>query len=421
MQHGVVRTALVALIATAAVVLASCSAVTGDKTTTRATGPATPAASTTAPTSAEPAAFTPVVGSVVAQPVAVPATDGKTHLAYELELTNMLGQDVTLTSVAAVTDDRTLLTLSGDQLTHWTRAVGRPDSPTAKLGAGQSALVWIDIPLEQSGSADLPTDIFHSVSVAASKPSPPLLPATVTERLAPTTVQQRQPIAISPPLFGRDWLDGNSCCAMTPHRMAVNPLNGGLWAAERFAIDYVQLQPDGRLVTGDPEKLGSYPYYGHEIHAVSDGPVVAAVDRLPDQVPGADPAGLRLDEYGGNYIVQDIGGGNYAFYAHLKPGSVRVKAGEALTTGQVIGALGNSGNSSAPHLHFHVMSTPDPLRADGLPFVLTRFQLTNRLADMATLDQIQVGEPARMQAGFQPSAQSDVSPLVLDVMTYGNP
>lgn len=145
---------------------------------------------------------------------------------------------------------------------------------------------------------------------------------------------------------------------MTDHRMAVNPLNGGLWVAERFAVDYVQLQPDARMLVGDPTKLSSYPYYGAAIHAVSDGPVVAVVDGLPDQVPGKNPTGLTLDQYGGNYIVQDIGGGNYAFYAHLKPGSVRVKVGEALTSGQTIAELGNSGNSSAPHLHFHVMSTP---------------------------------------------------------------
>ena len=99
---------------------------------------------------------------------------------------------------------------------------------------------------------------------------------------------------------------------------------------------------------------------------------------------------------------------------------MRVKPGDALTTDQVIAALGNSGNSSAPHLHFQVMSTPDPLRSDGLPFVLTRVGLANPLAGMYVLDQLEAGKPARMQAGFEPSDQSDVSPLVLDVMAYGN-
>ena len=107
---------------------------------------------------------------------------------------------------------------------------------------------------------------------------------------------------------------------------------------------------------------------GHPV----DGPASAARD-LPEQVAGQSPTGLPLEQYGGNHIVQDIGDGNYAFYAHLKTGSVKVKAGDQLSAGQVIASLGNTGNTDAPHLHFHVMSTPDPLRSDGLPFVLSTF------------------------------------------------
>ena len=63
---------------------------------------------------------------------------------------------------------------------------------------------------------------------------------------------------------------------------------------------------------------------------------MAVMDGLPEQVPGKTPTGLPLEQYGGNHIVQDIGDGNYAFYAHLKTGSLKVKVGDRLTTGQVI-------------------------------------------------------------------------------------
>ncbi len=169
MQNAAVGTVFTAFGATAALLLASCTDVTSDKITTRSSASGTTTASVT-PTSTEPASFTPVVGSVVAEPVPVSATDGKTHLAYELELTNMLGQDATLTSVAAVTGDRTLLTLTGDQLAHWTRVVGAPDAPTGKLGPGQSALVWLDIAVQQSGPADIPATLTHTVS--SPSPSP---------------------------------------------------------------------------------------------------------------------------------------------------------------------------------------------------------------------------------------------------------
>jgi murein DD-endopeptidase MepM/ murein hydrolase activator NlpD len=200
--------------------------------------------------------------------------------------------------------------------------------------------------------------------------------------------------------------------------MALNPIDGGLWAAERFAIDYVKLGADGKLFAGDQAKVESYPYFGADIHAVADGPVVAAVDGMPEQVPGKSPTGLALGEYAGNHIVQDLGDGNYALYAHIKTGAVKVKPGDQLKAGQVIGSVGNTGNSDAPHLHFHVMSTPDPLRSDGLPFVLRSFALDSRIANADALGPLLDGAQAPLQPGNAKREENDVIPMDLDVMTY---
>jgi murein DD-endopeptidase MepM/ murein hydrolase activator NlpD len=200
--------------------------------------------------------------------------------------------------------------------------------------------------------------------------------------------------------------------------MALNPLNGQLWAAERFAIDYVQLGPDMRMFHGDKAKLESYVGYGADIHAVADGRVVAAVDGLPEQVPGNNPIGLPLDQYAGDHIVEVMSDGNYALYGHLKTGSIKVRVGDRIKPGQVIASLGNTGNSDGPHLHFHVMSGADPLRSDGLPFVLSSFTLSGRIASMDAEHAVEAGQPAPMQPGFAASDESDVSPLVLDVMSY---
>jgi len=116
--------------------------------------------------------------------------------------------------------------------------------------------------------------------------------------------------------------------------------------------------------------------------------------------------------------VQDLGDGNYALYAHLRTGSIKVKAGDRLSSGQVIALLGNSGNTDGPHLHFHVMSTPDPLRSNGLPFVLSSFKLDGRITSVDAEDAIEAGQPAPMQPGFESRDESAVSPLVLDVMSY---
>ena len=78
------------------------------------------------------------------------------------------------------------------------------------------------------------------------------------------------------------------------------------------------------MFTGDKAKPESYPFFGADIHAVADGPVVAVLDGLPEQIPGETPTGLPLDQYGGNHIVQDIGDGNYALLrAPARPAASR--------------------------------------------------------------------------------------------------
>lgn len=418
------RICLMATALSAVTLIAACSPSTeqpsSSTSTTAATSPAPPPSS--APPSSPPTAApvaTPLLARVLAAPVPVPATDGRTHLVYEVLLTNAMDQEVTVNSVAVRAGGATLLTLDGNTLGERTRIVGTT-TPTAQLGPSQSALVWIDAIVDNGA---VPAELVHDVEVRLTKPMPPLLPETVSETVAPVTVQTREPVTIAPPLRGPQWWDANGCCGMSAHRLAMNPIDGELWGAERFAIDYVQLMPDGRLFDGDVKDVASFPYFGLGVHAVADGPVVAVLDGLPEQIPGVTPSGLRLDEYGGNHVVQDIGNGNYAFYAHLKTGSVAVKPGDRLTTGQVVGDLGNSGNTDAPHLHFHVMNGPDPLKSDGLPFVLDKFRLTSRTAEGAgpdgdAIDTVLAGKPAPLQPDVTATDETRVSPLVSDVMDY---
>jgi hypothetical protein len=94
--------------------------------------------------------------SVVAPPVAVPTTDGKVHLAYELLLNNVLNQEVTVASAAAKSGDRTLLSLAGDKLSYWMRAAGDP-APTSKLGPGQTGYIWLDVVVDHEDA--VPQDL----------------------------------------------------------------------------------------------------------------------------------------------------------------------------------------------------------------------------------------------------------------------
>lgn len=137
---------------------------------------------------------------------------------------------------------------------------------------------------------------------------------------------------------------------------------------QRFALDLLIMR-DGQSHSGDPSSLESYHCWGRPILAPAEGVVVRAVDGLPDQAIGAsDPA-----HPAGNHIVIDFGNGEYGFLAHLRQGSVRVAKGDAVAAGQEIGLCGNSGNTSEPHLHFHMQTSPRLGLGEGLPAQFTDY------------------------------------------------
>jgi hypothetical protein len=117
-------------------------------------------------------------------------------------------------------------------------------------------------------------------------------------------------VVIAPPLKGSRWVAGGGCCAPPSyHRGATLPINGGLHVAERFAIDFVQLNDKNMLIAGPIDQLSSYAYFGGEIYAIADGTVVGTADGLPEQVPGKLPADATIQMAAGNHIVVDIARG----------------------------------------------------------------------------------------------------------------
>jgi Peptidase family M23 len=188
-------------------------------------------------------------------------------------------------------------------------------------------------------------------------------------------VGQTTAIKIAPPVRGAAWVDLNGCCAtVTSHRGAVSSINGGLIAPERFAIDFIRLDALDRLLAGPADQLSSFFCFGAPVYSVANGTVVAIHDAEPEQVPGIAPAPatVTLQNAGGNYIVIKLAPRRYAFYAHLQPGSLRVWPGERVRVGQIIGLLGNSGQTTLPHLHFQVNSSPSPV-ANGVPYTFGAF------------------------------------------------
>jgi murein DD-endopeptidase MepM/ murein hydrolase activator NlpD len=165
--------------------------------------------------------------------------------------------------------------------------------------------------------------------------------------------------------------------------------------AQRFAIDWVLLGPDGRFFRKNASDNANFAGYGAEVIAVADGVVAHIRSDLPDN-PGSNPQSGRtvtLDTITGNTIVLDLGGGRFALYAHLQPGSLKVALGDKVSAGQVLAKLGNSGNSDAPHLHFQMMDANSPLGAEGIPYAFTAFTQTGVMPDLSPLDTGQPWQP----------------------------
>lgn len=159
--------------------------------------------------------------------------------------------------------------------------------------------------------------------------------------------------------------------------------------AQRFALDLVVRQGETSF-EGDPADVESYHCWDRPILAPAAGMVVAAVNELPDQAIGSsDPA-----HPAGNHVVIDFGNGEFGFLAHMRKSSVTVKAGDRVEAGQQVGGCGNSGNTSEPHLHFHLQTTPDLTNGEGLPAQFVNYRADGKAVEWGEPEQGQVVAPA---------------------------
>jgi hypothetical protein len=154
--------------------------------------------------------------------------------------------------------------------------------------------------------------------------------------------------------------------------------------AQRFAYDFVVVR-DGRTHAGDGRRVQDYFAWDRIVRAPAPGTVLTAIDALPDLAPGTMDAAHAA----GNHVVLDLGRGEYAVLAHLRRGSVAVHAGQRVEAGAAIGRCGNSGNTSEPHLHFHLQDAPDFGEGEGLPAAFVNY--------VADGKRVARGEPVRGQ------------------------
>ncbi|MBS0421404.1 MAG: M23 family metallopeptidase [Proteobacteria bacterium] len=320
----------------------------------------------------------PVAVRVPFAPTPVRGDDGKSYLVYELSVVNMLEQPVTVSRVEVRTAAGTLQVIESPDLAANFRPFGssREMAGDLTLDAGMSGLIYMAVVLPQPAEFHGPL-LNRVVAKAGVRDAPDIY----TIQLPPLPLALQTPMTIGPPLRGGPWLVANGPSNISGHRRLAITLNGRTTIFQRYAIDYIKIDSQGRHYTGARQNNRSYFAEGSQAIAVADAVVSAAKNDMAENVVGQVAPGATLDTVYGNFVVLDLGSGRYAIYAHLQPGSVRVKAGDRVRLGDTLGLVGNTGNSVVPHLHFQLADAAAPLAAEGLPYVHSHFERLGHCTD----------------------------------------
>jgi len=296
------------------------------------------------------------------------------YLMYELHLTNFMPMPISLSRIDVLDADagtaQPIATFEAAQLETMLQPLGGRALSDPKdrlvIADGQSAIAFMSVALARG--SHIPDRLLHRVATAYAP-----------EEGAVISTHHTELRVLGPPVEGADWLaeDGPSNDQDNHHRRGVVILDGQPVDSRRFAIDWKQVK-DGAAFSGDARDMHSYYSYGKEVLAVADGRVVTARDGLPENIPGHGDAfhpavPITLETVAGNTITLDLGGGQFAYYMHLQPGSLRVRAGDRVRRGQMLARIGASGDAREPHLHFEVTTSSKLLAGEGAPYLIDRY------------------------------------------------
>ena len=291
---------------------------------------------------------------------------GKTQLVYEVHATSLRFGDLDWKRLDVLdAAGRTLASYEGKALADLLLRPGATGGEPQRIPAGTSAVAFVWLALDGAPPAALRHRATFGIPASAAAPD------RVVEG-APVAVRQPA-LVLGPPVRGGDWIarwTGNGSF----HRRGLMAVDGGARISQRFAIDWNREAPDGHEWTGKGDRNEQYAVFGQDVIAVADAEVARVVDGIPLNQPGSlNPAvTVGVDTAAGDSVSLRLPDGSYAVYAHLQPGSIVVKQGQRVRRGEVLGKIGNSGNATGPHLHFHVSSGPG-LEGDGLPYAFDAF------------------------------------------------
>ena len=304
-------------------------------------------------------------------PTAVQIHD-KQAMAYELHITNFDSVPLTLKRVEVFANSisgQPIATLADAELDRPMERVGAGGKDPQEIQPGARAVIfmWVELPV----NATKPSSLHHRMVFGS--PREGATPGDVTLTDFPVSVNQSSPPVLSPPFRGGTWLAGGAAGNKSAHRRTITAIDGHIYSAERFAVDWVKVGPNGDSHHDGTTRNENWWGYGEPVLAVADGEVTEVVDGIPENTPRVLPKEVTLDNIAGNYVIVQIAPGQYAMFAHLQNGSVKVRLQQHVHRGDVLALLGNTGNATAPHLHFQITDRNSPLQSEGIPFVFAQF------------------------------------------------
>jgi hypothetical protein len=313
-------------------------------------------------------------------PIPVPSQNG-INLAYELELVPADSQ-VPVVEKVEVLDPATgkvLYTANGELLAALYHPASVPPPTAAEIRNGTGKLSQPRVSLWFVVNPDaVPDQLSHRLTLNRTAVG---LPPSIINGGEVAVKKNLAPVIIGSPVHGPGWMVMETTSPLTHHFRAQISMNNVTRVPQRYAQDWVYLDPvSGQAASGNATLARNYLGFGKEIFAVANGTVVDASDGLADFETIYSAAGTTFATAAGNYVIIDIGNNKYACYAHMVNGTVRVKSGDIVKEGQVLGLMGNSGNSDIPHLHFQVVTDiPSFLGAEGYPHVYRSFNVTGEV------------------------------------------
>ncbi|KTD65839.1 M23 family metallopeptidase [Legionella shakespearei] len=349
-------------------------------------------------------------------PVGVFGSDNQHHLVYELNMEQTAGEnshhyELMKIEIFNKKNHQLIAQYEGERLKPLVYLI-RPDGTSLNTTELDKEGQLIAFPyLAFANKKEIPSQLIHRLQfidkAAAGKKS----------RFKAVIKRSKEAAdEIVSPVQGGGWLACNGPGILSSHRFAYLNVHGTYFLAQRFAIDWNRIDEKGNVFyPGSDNKMNeSYLDYGADIYSATAGTVSKVRNEFLDNIPGEIPEAVQnVDNACGNEVTVAMDNGHYAHYCHLKPDSIKVTTGERVKPGQLLAALGNSGNSMGPHLHFHISDNPSVLGSEGLPFTISNFglQLTPEVVEETGILDFHPSETSLMDINLPGEIKNNAMPM----------